>query len=330
MTTVAAGLGCGLQLFTVQRTVPILRTHHRGPLLRAALLSLLVVVAPLAPVQGSTEDSSAEASIGKADFFKPGLAPVRENGPYDVTIVYFMDYQCPACRKFTPDVSRALKEDRRVRVIYRDTPIFGARSETAARLAIASQFQGRHEAFHHALMTSEGQLDEAALRAAADKAGVDWARLQRDLEARSDEIDRLIAWNSDLSLAAGISGTPAFVIGETLADGALDYKGLKAEIADARAAAGISTVTAPAPVAATEEPHVAAEAKEARAADEPATSAARPSDAPAVFEKSNAAAGLEQTAIGGQKNVAVWLWIAGLAGIGGLLLLLLWRRRRAA
>ena len=148
-----------------------------------------------------------------------------------------MDYQCPACRKYTPDVTRALNDDRKVRVIYRDTPIFGPRSEEAARVAIASGFQGKHEAMHLALMQSPMPLDEQALEAAAKKAGVDWGRLQRDLEKRSDEIDLQIAWNMELAQGAGIAGTPAFIIGDTLANGTLNYEGLKASIADARASA---------------------------------------------------------------------------------------------
>jgi protein-disulfide isomerase len=43
--------------------------------------------------------------------------------------------------------------------------------------------------------------------------------------------------NMRLSEAAGISGTPAFIVGDKLADGAFDYAGLKGEIGDARAAA---------------------------------------------------------------------------------------------
>jgi predicted DsbA family dithiol-disulfide isomerase len=165
-----------------------------------------------------------------------GLAPVRKSGPYDVSIVYFMDYQCPSCRQYTPDVARVLKEDRRVRVIYRDTPLLGPKSEEAARAAIASHFQGRHEAFHHALMTTKGSLDETAIRAAAQKAGVDWSRLQRDLQSRADEIDEVITRNLELAAATGIQGTPAFIVGESQSNGALDYKLLKAEIADARKA----------------------------------------------------------------------------------------------
>lgn len=236
-----------------------------NPVLRAfrgALAAMLIAAAAVGPAGPSVAQSENGKPIGREDFFVEGIAPVRKSAGYDLTIVYFMDYQCPACRKYTPDVARAFREDRRLRIIYRDTPIFGPRSQAAARAAIASQFQGRHDAMHMALMTSEGALDDDAIRAAADRAGVDWQRLQRDLAARGEEIDRLIAWNQRLSRAAGVSGTPAFVVGTTLADGALDYRGMKNEIADARGTSAPETPAAkPAPAAAAREPQSAEQAK---------------------------------------------------------------------
>lgn len=195
----------------------------------------MIMLLPATGIQAQDSELGGNPyEISKADFFVEGVAPVRKSDAYDVTIVYFMDYQCPSCRQYTPDVARVLKEDRRIRVIYRDTPLLGPRSDAAAKAAIASHFQGRHEAFHHALMTTKGPIDEHALRAAADKAKVDWARLQRDLMSRADEIDEVIVRNHELAAATGIQGTPAFIIGERQSNGALNYKLLKAEIADAR------------------------------------------------------------------------------------------------
>lgn len=179
--------------------------------------------------------AASAAEISKADFFKPGIAPTRVKGAYDVTVVYFVDYQCPVCKAHTDEYAKVFREEPKVRVIYRDTPIFGAQSEAAARLAIASQFQGKHEAFHLALMHTKGRLTDAAIRQAAAKAGVNWAQLQKDLAARKTQIDAQIALNMRLSEAAGISGTPAFIIGDKLADGAYDYADLKGEISDVRA-----------------------------------------------------------------------------------------------
>ena len=191
-----------------------------------------------APIIGSLALPAAAtaAEITKADFFKPGIAPTRVKGAYDVTVVYFMDYQCPVCRARTNDYARVFAEEPKVRVIYRDTPFFGPQSETAARLAIASQFQGKHEPFHLALMRTKGRLTDAAIREAANKAGVNWTRLQADLAANKAKIDAQIEMNIWLSEAAGISGTPAFIVGDTLADGAFDYANLKGQIADVRAA----------------------------------------------------------------------------------------------
>lgn len=196
----------------------------------SAYLALAIILLPAA----TNAQSSVDFEISKESFFEEGLAPVRKSGTYDVTIVYFMDYQCPACRKYTPDVARVLKEDPRVRVIYRDTPILGPRSDQAALAAIASNFQGRHEAFHHALMMTKGPLDDSAIKAAAKKAGVDWSRLQRDMISRREDIDLLIARNFELATDIGIAGTPAFIVGERQSNGALDYQSLKLEIADAR------------------------------------------------------------------------------------------------
>lgn len=204
------------------------------------LVALLLALVPTTLRAAPAEEATSLSDISKADFFVESLAPVRKSGPYDVTIVYFMDYQCPSCRKYTPDVARVLKEDPRIRVIYRDTPLLGPKSDEAARAAIASHFQGRHEAFHHALMMTKGSLDEVAIRAAAEKAKIDWSRLQSDLKSRRDEIDMVIARNFELAMATGIEGTPAFIVGESQSNGALNYELLKAEIAGARKGATIS------------------------------------------------------------------------------------------
>ena len=191
-----------------------------------------------APILAQESDALvAPTEISKADFFKPGIAPVRAGKRYDLTVVYFMDYACPQCRRYTPDVERVMREDSRIRWIYRDVPSISPHSRTAARVAIAASFQNRHHAFHAALMTSKGQLTPATIREAGIKAGLDWKRIDRDVTSRRSAIDDQIDRNIELATATGLYATPAFIIGDRQADGALEYKDLKAEIADARRAA---------------------------------------------------------------------------------------------
>lgn len=293
------------------------------------LLGLLAMLATIPSIASAAQDEIATGpNIEKAEYFRRSLAPERTAPGDALTIVYFMDYQCPACRRFTPDVSRVLKQDRRIRVIYRDTPIFGPRSMAAARVAIASQFQGKHEALHAALMATKLPLDDIALRSAADAAGVDWARLQRDLSSHGAEIDALIARNLELSEAAGVSGTPGFIIGQTLFDGALNEAQLKAEIADARSAlkpsagpqekAIVKPAVTPPPAADAPVP-AAAETKV------PTPVAARPAP---IFVKDRTA---QQQSAPESRGALPWLWLALAAiavGILGLAIARRWRSGR--
>src|SRR3546814_18545297 len=75
-----------------------------------------------------------------------------------------------------------------VKLVFRDWPVFGAASTEAARAAIASKWQGKHSAFNDALMTTTGTITSKTIRAAADKAGGDWAKQHVDLTAHKTEI----------------------------------------------------------------------------------------------------------------------------------------------
>lgn len=108
---------------------------------------------------------------------------------YDVTIVEYMDYQCPACRATHQPLKQLLATDNKIRLIYRDWPIFGPASEKAARLALASKYQGKYFEFHDALINTQRPLNDEKIRAAAKKAGVDWDRLLKDKAAHSKDIE---------------------------------------------------------------------------------------------------------------------------------------------
>ncbi|MHB9879550.1 DsbA family protein [Pacificimonas sp. ICDLI1SI03] len=162
------------------------------------------------------------------------MAPTSEPADYDVTIVSFSDYQCPYCRKIHPTLEKLVTNDPRVRIVYRDWPIFGAASEEAARAAIASQWQDKHAPFNDALMRTEGKLTTQRIQAAATAAGVDWAQLQQDMETRGQEIDDLIDRTSLQAAKMGLQGTPALLVGPYLIPGAVDYTTLTETVGLAR------------------------------------------------------------------------------------------------
>ncbi|MEO1969411.1 MAG: DsbA family protein [Sphingomonadaceae bacterium] len=162
------------------------------------------------------------------------VAPKYAPGDFDVTVIVYSDYQCPYCRKLHPELERLIGQDKRVRIVYRDWPIFGAGSVEAARAAIASQWQGKHAAFDDALMTTGGRLNSAKIKAAAIKAGVNWTRLQRDLRLHKADIDGLLARTNRQAETIGLQGTPAILIGPYFASGTLTYSQLIQAVALAR------------------------------------------------------------------------------------------------
>ena len=185
---------------------------------------------------GSDEDTaaSAEAMAARAEIADDPIAPKLAPEGYDVTIISYSDYQCPFCRKIHPELERLAQEDGKVRIVYRDWPIFGPASEEAARMAIASQWQNKHRQFNDALMRTDGKLSSEKIRAAAAAAGIDFARLERDMETREDDIDGVLRRTAMQAAQMGLQGTPAILVGPYMIPGAVDYAGLTRAVAEAR------------------------------------------------------------------------------------------------
>jgi protein-disulfide isomerase len=153
----------------------------------------------------------------------------------DLTVVVFTDYQCPACKLAAPELDAAVRRDGRVRVIFKDWPIFGPVSEQAARVAVASARQGIYPALHHRLMAERRRLDDDILQTNVEAAGGDWARLVGDLDTHRTAIDRGLARNGADAFALGLEGTPSYLIGSTRVVGALDEGEFSRAFAQARA-----------------------------------------------------------------------------------------------
>ena len=164
------------------------------------------------------------------------LAPVLGNPAGDVVIVEFFDYRCPYCKKVAEDLRAAVRDDGNIRFVLKEFPILGPGSIQAARAALAAHKQQRYEDFHFELMATPGDVDEAAIRAVAEKLGLDIEQLDADMQ--SEEIDAALRSNYELAEALDIGGTPAFVIGTQIYPGALSMDDLREAVAVARAESG--------------------------------------------------------------------------------------------
>jgi protein-disulfide isomerase len=145
----------------------------------------------------------------------------------DVTLVEFFDYACPYCKASNPFIDRLVKEDPGLRVVYRELPILGPDSLTAARLSLEASQAGRFARFHDTLWEA-GRPAAETIAKASQAAGI--APQPRDNPAIEVELRQ----NFQLAGQLGATGTPLFVIGNRVMNGAVGYDVLKKAIADAR------------------------------------------------------------------------------------------------
>lgn len=181
----------------------------------------------------SRDKATAALATRKKEVFDDPTAPVAGNPKGDVTLVEFFDYRCPYCKQVVPAIDALLAEDKQLRFVYKEFPVLGPESVTAAKAALASRKQGKYDAFHRALMNLKGQMNEEAVFKVAASVGLDVERLKRDMA--DPEIDRMLKANAKLADELDIRGTPAFVVGDEIVPGAVSVSALRQLVQAARA-----------------------------------------------------------------------------------------------
>ena len=187
-------------------------------------------------------------AVADADRHKAAVAQNREalfnsqhhvtlgNPQGDVTLVEFFDYNCGYCKRALADKLELLKTDPKLKVVIKEFPVLGPGSIEAAQVSIAVRMQDKsgkkYLEFHQKLLTGRGQADRARALAAAKEAGLDVARIEKDLQ--SPEIKATLEESMKLAEALGINGTPSYVIGENVAIGAVGLAALKQQVEAAR------------------------------------------------------------------------------------------------
>lgn len=183
-------------------------------------------ILPEAMERLQSRQASTAVAQNRAALERPfhGAWAGAENG--DVVLVQFFDYACGYCRIANPDVERLLREDSRLKVVWREYPVLGPASEQAAIASLAAARTGQFRQFHDR-MFGGGRPTPASIATASQAAGVTNASLTPEYRA---ELQR----NFELGRAVGATGTPVFVVGGRVLQGAVGYETLRDAIAAAR------------------------------------------------------------------------------------------------
>src|SRR5258708_5348715 len=196
------------------------------------------VSAELRKRQTALEALKHEAGVAKnaqAIFNSPrGVTVGNKDG--DVTFVEFFDYNCGYCKRAMTDMLELMKSDSKLKVVLKEFPVLGPGSVEAAQVAVAVRMQDptgkKYLDFHQKLLGGRGQADKARALAAAKEAGLDMAKLEKDLA--SPEVRATLEENFKLAEDMGMNGTPSYVTGKQVVIGAVGVDNLKEKIGVAR------------------------------------------------------------------------------------------------
>jgi protein-disulfide isomerase len=186
--------------------------------------------------QAAEQSAQQQKTISEnaAAIFRSPVAHVAGNPEGDVSVVEFFDYNCGYCRRALPDVLKLTNDDGKIRLVLKELPIFGEDSEVAAKLALASDKQGKYFEMHQKLMTEPGKADKDKALRIAKELNLDIEKLEKDAE--SDDVKKGLDEAKELAQKLNLQGTPLYLIGDRVVPGAPDdlYDQLKAKVTEVR------------------------------------------------------------------------------------------------
>lgn len=209
------------------------RKEQRGRIIGISLITIgalfvafLIIWPNVKPVTGITVvDPNPRPQTDKNSMGDPN-APVK--------IVEFSDYQCPFCERFSTDTEPSLIESYistgKVHFTYRSTGNWVSQninsglteSEDAAEAAYCAGDQGKYWEMHdmifgNVLGEDVGSFTDRRLSAIAEKTGLDMTQYEECYSSNKYR-DAVVKDGQD-ALAAGVQGTPSFVLTYTNASG---------------------------------------------------------------------------------------------------------------
>jgi protein-disulfide isomerase len=166
------------------------------------------VTAPQAAAPAPQDDKVSMA------FPAGGFSVGKENAP--LVLVEYTDYQCPFCQRYHNDSFAQIKanfiDTGKIRYVSRDFPLpfheNARRSATAARCAAE---QGKFWELRHTMIVNADQLQADKLGGYAKSQSMDVAKFQACVD--SDKFRAAIDKDIAEGTAAGVNGTPSFVLG---------------------------------------------------------------------------------------------------------------------
>jgi len=229
---VAAAAGFGAARIYSGPAAPLAANDRKAieTVIREYILAHPEIIPEAIDVLQRKEDAKQLAGISD-EVHTPFPGAILGNPKGTVTLVEFSDFACGFCRKSVADIDALIAHNPDLRIVVRELPILSPHSIDAARMALAAAEQGRYAQFHRAMFAS-GRPEPDTIAAAARQAGLDMGKAGASI--KSQRVQQELTRNLAMARQLGFNGTPSWIAGEQLIDGAVGADELAKAIKDIR------------------------------------------------------------------------------------------------
>ena len=163
---------------------------------------------------GGVQAAPVQEDYAKVHNIPVAHSPVIGNKNALVTIVEFVDFQCPFCARFHKPVTEILKAyPNDVNYILKNFPLsFHPQARPAAKAAFAAAEQGKYKEMVDALLASGNSLSEDTFKNIAKDIGLNVNKFLKDYKDKDAQWERYIQTDISLAGQVGVRGTPTIYI----------------------------------------------------------------------------------------------------------------------
>lgn len=136
----------------------------------------------------------------------------QKNAP--VTIVEFVDFQCPFCARFHSPIQEVVKVyPGKVKYMVKNFPLpFHPQAKPAAKAAFAAGEQGKYAEMADLLLTNGQNLGEEIFKKLAKDLGLNADKFWKDYQGKDAQWEKYIQEDISLGEKVGVRGTPTFYL----------------------------------------------------------------------------------------------------------------------
>jgi len=163
---------------------------------------------------GSPSGAAGRPDPGQVQDIPVEDTPVYGDKKAKVTIVEFVDFQCPFCARFHPPLVEAVDGySKNVNYMIKNFPLsFHPQAKPAAKAALAAGEQGKYFEMSSKLLENGKSLSDEKFEEIAKEIGLNVKKFIKDYKNKDAEYEKIIQRDITLGGKVGVRGTPSFFI----------------------------------------------------------------------------------------------------------------------